>query len=58
MRTDPEPDEAEDALGSPYGPFPHGVDESAGGADSSPHENEPSEERNEVAEDEDDDADA
>ena len=29
-------------LGSPYGPQPHGTDEAAGGADSSPLENVPS----------------
>jgi hypothetical protein len=29
-----------DALGTPYGPHPRGVDEAAGGADSSPFENE------------------
>ena len=54
MRTDPGPDERDDAdetLGSPYGPFPHGVDESAGGADSSPFENESTEERKDVADD-------
>jgi len=51
MRTDP--DESDETLGSPYGPFPDGVDESAGGADSSPFENEPTEERKEAAEDED-----
>ena len=54
MPTDPEPDEPDDAdetLGSPYGPFPHGVDEAAGGADNSPHENEPTEERKESADD-------
>lgn len=29
-------------LGSPYGPQPGGVDDTAGGADSSPHETDPS----------------
>ncbi len=29
-------------LGSPYGPQPDGDDEASGGADSSPHETEPS----------------
>ena len=32
----------EKTLGSPYGPHPRGVDQSAGGADSSPHETDPS----------------
>ena len=36
---------------SPYGPQPHGVDEAAGGADSSPYENEPTGERRQKAED-------
>lgn len=58
MPTDPEPDDADETLGSPYGPFPHGVDESAGGADSSPFENEPTEERKETADDENDAPDA
>ncbi|AWM37994.1 hypothetical protein GobsT_39310 [Gemmata obscuriglobus] len=30
---------------SPYGPHPHGVDEAAGGADSSPYDNEPTGDR-------------
>jgi len=34
-----------DPPGSPYGPQPRGTDEAAGGADSSPHETEPSGER-------------
>ena len=50
MRT--EPDESDETLGSPYRPFPDGVDESAGGADSSPFENEPTEDRKEAAEEE------
>jgi hypothetical protein len=33
------------APASPYGPQPRGVDEAAGGADSSPHETEPTRER-------------
>lgn len=35
---------------SPYGPHPNGVDEAAGGADSSPFENESSGERKGAAE--------
>ena len=58
MAPDREPDDADETLGSPYGPFPHGVDESAGGADSSPFENEPTEERKDAAEDGPDGADA
>ena len=53
MNTDPEKEAAEgddDTLGSPYGPFPHGADETAGGADSSPFEDEASEERKPQAE--------
>jgi len=38
-------DEQRRELGSPYGPHPYGVDESAGGADSSPFENESTDER-------------
>ncbi|QEL14053.1 hypothetical protein [Limnoglobus roseus] len=34
-----------DQPASPYGPQPYGTDEAAGGADSSPYENEPSGER-------------
>lgn len=33
---------------SPYGPQPHGVDQAAGGADSSPHEAESSVERHQT----------
>ncbi len=41
---DPRPADAGDTapLSSPYGPQPKGVDEAAGGADSSPHETQPS----------------
>lgn len=39
-----------DPLSSPYGPHHHGVDEAAGGADSSPYENVPSGEKHEAAE--------
>jgi hypothetical protein len=35
---------------SPYGPQPHGVDEAAGGADSSPLDNVPSGEKGRAAE--------
>lgn len=46
MATDPfHPHDDRRVLGSPYGPHPHGTDESAGGADSSPHELEPSGQR-------------
>ena len=38
-----------DPPATPYGPHPHGVDEAAGGADSSPHENEPTGERKDAA---------
>lgn len=34
---------------NPYGPHPHGVDKAAGGADSSPYENEPGGEQRDVA---------
>ncbi|MDY3551543.1 hypothetical protein R5W24_000621 [Gemmata sp. JC717] len=34
-----------DPPASPYGPHPHGVDEAAGGADSSPYDNEPTDDR-------------
>jgi len=34
---------------SPYGPQPHGIDVAAGGADSSPFENEPSGDKAEAA---------
>jgi hypothetical protein len=47
QKTDPK--SARD-LGSPYGPQPDGDDEAAGGADSSPHETEPSGVRQEAAE--------
>lgn len=41
-----------DPPASPYGPQPHGADEAAGGADSSPYDNEPTgEERQRRAED-------
>jgi hypothetical protein len=36
-------------LGSPYGPQPEGTDEAAGGADSSPLETVPTDERKEKA---------
>ncbi len=36
-------------LGSPYGPHPHGVDEAAGGADSSPLDTEPTGDRQKAA---------
>ncbi len=43
MHTDPTRTQDDDrVLGSPYGPQPYGTDEAAGGADSSPHETEPS----------------
>lgn len=43
MPTDPTRTQDDDrVLGSPYGPQPYGTDEAAGGADSSPHETEPS----------------
>ena len=45
MNTQPERRDDPAPLGSPYGPFPHGVDESAGGADSSPLENDSTDER-------------
>ncbi len=35
---------------SPYGPQPHGPDEVAGGADSSPYENDDSDDRKDIAE--------
>ena len=38
-KTQPRP--AEGSPATPYGPHPFGVDEAAGGADSSPHETEP-----------------
>jgi hypothetical protein len=44
------PDEG--ALGSPSGPHPKGVDEAAGGADSSPLEDEPSGTRSDLADEE------
>lgn len=51
----PEPEPAADGRtnepASPYGPHPRGVDEAAGGADSSPHETEPTGEREEQADD-------
>ena len=47
QKTDP-PDPARD-LGSPYGPQPDGADESAGGADSSPLDTEPTGERKDTA---------
>lgn len=37
MRTDKSHDAG---TATPYGPHPHGVDEAAGGADSSPHDTE------------------
>jgi len=46
----PVDDEMRRELGSPYGPQPHGVDESAGGADSSPFENEATDDRKREAE--------
>jgi hypothetical protein len=39
-----------DPPSTPYGPHPHGVDEAAGGADSSPYETASSGERQEIAE--------
>jgi len=45
-------DEQRRELGSPYGLFPHGVDESAGGADSSPFENESTDEREQEVDEE------
>jgi hypothetical protein len=42
MNPDREPAKKDNAPpSSPYGPQPRGVDEAAGGADSSPHETEP-----------------
>ncbi|VTT97830.1 unnamed protein product [Gemmataceae bacterium] len=41
-----------DPPASPYGPHPNGVDEAAGGADSSPFENESSTDRKAAAESE------
>ncbi len=38
-----------DPPATPYGPHPRGVDEAAGGADSSPYETEPTGERKDVA---------
>ncbi|MFO0809071.1 MAG: hypothetical protein U0746_10640 [Gemmataceae bacterium] len=40
--TNPTPNKTDDRepLGSPYGPQPHGTDEAAGGADSSPFDTE------------------
>jgi hypothetical protein len=38
-----------DTLGTPYGPHPKGVDEAAGGADSSPFETEASEVQRDAA---------
>lgn len=40
-----------DPPSSPYGPHPHGIDEAAGGADSSPYETTSSGERQDIAED-------
>lgn len=37
--------DADDEPASPYGPQPHGIDEAAGGADSSPYDNEATGER-------------
>jgi hypothetical protein len=42
-------DDAHDPVASPYGPHPNGVDEAAGGADSSPFENEATGTRQDVA---------
>lgn len=44
-KADPPEDPAERLPSSPYGPQPYGEDEAAGGADSSPHESEPTGER-------------
>jgi hypothetical protein len=41
----PPDDPADREPSSPYGPQPYGDDEAAGGADSSPHETESTEER-------------
>ena len=51
-KTPPAKDDADDRrdLGSPYGPHPDGVDQAAGGADSSPLENVPTGERKQTAE--------
>jgi len=46
----PVDDEQRRELGSPYGPHPKGVDESAGGADSSPLETESTDDRKREAE--------
>lgn len=45
-----------DPPASPYGPHPHGVDEAAGGADSSPYDNEPTGEERQQRADADRDA--
>jgi hypothetical protein len=46
MNANPDRDrDADDRPASPYGPQPRGTDEAAGGADSSPHENEATGER-------------
>jgi hypothetical protein len=46
------PRATDDTPAGPYGPHPRGVDEAAGGADSSPFENEPTGERVEKADEE------
>lgn len=51
-RPRPSPDDPAADVSSPYGPQPYGTDSAAGGADSSPLETEPSDERKAVAEDE------
>lgn len=50
--TDRTRDDDREPPASPYGPQPRGVDEAAGGADSSPYETEPTGERREKAEEE------
>ncbi|HVL15907.1 MAG TPA: hypothetical protein VM529_25265 [Gemmata sp.] len=52
MNPDRDRADESDAPASPYGPHPRGVDEAAGGADSSPHEAQPTGERLDRAEDE------
>ena len=47
----PLPNDPDADVSSPYGPQPYGTDSSAGGADSSPFETEPSEDRKAAADD-------
>jgi hypothetical protein len=52
MNPDRTRDEDDRAPASPYGPHPRGVDEAAGGADSSPLDTESTDARREKAEEE------